>query len=137
MVDKMGKLVSIIVFVCVLLGLLHFSGLMAAYNISTPSHVILDLILKPDAIQNSSLFAIIDAALLLGGAGIVIGSFLYSKTGIVVKASIAAGLLIIAFELVPVYLLLNQISRILGVILISPIIVVFLISVVEWWNGHD
>ena len=127
----MGKVENMVLFISTALLLCHFGGLLGA----TPIGYTLGLILNPQNLKTSGWFGVISTALTLATAGgAVIGLYAAQKVSMVLKAAIVSGLFLIGWDLIALWSLLSEVSVALATILIAPMLLVFIISAVEWWK---
>lgn len=127
----MSKVTNMVLFISVVLLLCHFGGLLS----DTPVGYTLTLLLNPQNMKTSGWFGIIAAALTLAtGVGAVIGLFAAQKVSMVLKASIVSSLFVVGWDLVALWVLLNEINTAFATILVAPMLFVYVIAVVEWWK---
>lgn len=130
----MGKLTTYILILSTALLLFHFAGLIG----DTPISFLLNSLLNPENLQNSSLFTQIGVGIAaLGTIGIIIGAIAPQSSLWIIKGSIATILIIIGWD---VLALINQVYLMNGeiaLLLLSPFLVVYGVTVIEWLGGHD
>lgn len=131
----MGRLVKYILILSVVLLLFHFAGLIE----DTPISVLLQLLTNPSNLRNSSLFAVIFAATqgVIAGVAITIGVVSPSRVDFVIKVGIVSFLISIGWDLVAIANKLALMNSALAVLIVSPLMVVYLLTAIEWWFGRD
>lgn len=129
-----NKLTTYLLILSVVLLLFHFAGLIA----NTPISFLLNLLVNPQNVQASTFYTVIYAAIAgFAITGIVIGTFSRARTDLIAKAPIAILLVAFAWDLVAVFGVVRQVNAALAALVLSPLIIVFILAVVEWWGGHD
>ena len=136
----MGKITTYIIFLSVMVILLYAFNFItcSAGSTCTPNAVILDFLLHPENLWNTSWYKImIGLITALGVAAVIIGLFISSKSETAIKAPIIVFLFSIGFDLVVMFNQLKQTNILVATLLISPMAVVFFLAVIEWGFGHD
>ena len=130
----MGKLTTYIILLSVTIATFHFFGLIE----DTPISILLNLVLDPQSIINTSFYTkVLTAIGLIASVGIVIGLYVAQKTELIIKATLAPFLLAMGWDLIVVF---NQIALLhiaLATLLISPLVIVWFLTVIEWIGGKD
>jgi hypothetical protein len=131
----MGKLANYIIFLSVILLLFHFGGLIDTGGIS----YILDVIEDPANFTNAdfytTIYLIIIGVATLGA--IAIGTLTRSSPEFYIMMGMALLLITLVSEFIVLYNSLAQLNNYLAVLIISPLMIVFTLTVVEWWRGRD
>jgi hypothetical protein len=132
----MGKLVtSVGILSMVLLGF-HFLG----YIENTPSAFLLNLLLDPSNANGTEFFSGLSGILTLFGgfASIIIGAFAANKIEQAVTITFTNLLLfVVGWDIIAIFNVLRNINSTLSIFLISPLFIIYLIVVIEWWRGKD
>ena len=132
----MGRLVTYIGILSVTLLIFHFAGLIQ----NTPSQSLLNLLLHPQDFNASTFFTSLSGILTLfaGGTAIIVGSLFSQKIIQGAKLGFTSFLLIVvAIDLIAVFNIVRQTNIMLATIALSPLFVIFIITVLEWWEGKD
>lgn len=130
----MGKMTKYVLLLSVVLLLFHFGGLIE----DTPISVLIDLLLNPKSLATSNLYTLIAAALTaVATAGIIIGSLASTRTEIVVKAGVVEFLIVIGWDLIAIFNKLAEMNVSVATLIISPLLIVYLLTAIEWWMGRD
>jgi len=134
----MGKLATYITILSVMIIGFHLAGLVG----DTPSSWLVDLVTNPqDAYSHSFYTTIFGILALFGGAGaIIIGTFAPQRLEQAATIVATSMFFIIGWDLISIYNILGsstELGAILSLFIVSPMIVLFILSVIEWWRGKD
>lgn len=131
----MGKLANYLIFLSVILLLFHFAGLIDTGVLS----YILAVIQDPSNFSNFSYFTTMQVALAGAAAGgaIALGVFTRSSPEFYIILPIAVMFFTITSDFVVLYQKLAQTNIHLAWLIVSPLIIVFILTVVEWARGRD
>ena len=130
----MGKMIKYVLLLSVVLLLFHFGGLIE----DTPISILINLLLNPQSLATSNLYVLIAAALaVVGTVGIIIGSLATTRTELVVKAGVVEFLIVIGWDLIAIFNKLALMNVAFATLIISPLLIVYLLTAVEWWMGRD
>jgi len=141
----MGKLVNALIFIFVInLVMILFLG------VSVPGSSLWSLVTNPENWSSLSLINFVtDAFLLIGIAGIVVGTLLSKDSDFYVFAGITAIFLSFGASLFEFYQQLNSQSLFsqnlttsvkpltLAMIIIAPMIIMYLYLALKFWRGND
>jgi len=131
----MGKLTTTFLIIMSGLTLLFYFGGMLD---NTPNALLLNLLLSPEDIQQSSAFAQVIILLeLIAAAGIFVGSIFTNRVELVVTAGFVIFLANLLFDFVAVYQVVAQASQVLAILVFSPIFLAYTVTLVEFWRGND
>jgi len=132
----MGKLGIYLAMLGVVLVGLHFAGLLEG-----ATSVLLNLMLNPTNFELSQLFTSFTGILTVGGllaGGVALGFAVAGKPDIGFRIFITDALIVIGFDIYNLFNILNAaggISSFLAVVLISPMVILFVLTVIEWVTG--
>ena len=130
----MGKMIKYVLLLSLVLLLFHFGGLIE----DTPVSVLIKLLLNPKSIVKENFYVVIAAALaFVATAGIIIGSLATTRTELVVKVGVVEFLIVIGWDLLVIFNKLALMNIALATLIISPLLIVYLLTAVEWWMGRD
>ena len=130
----MGKMTKYVLFLSVVLLLFHFGGLVE----DTPLSILIGLLLNPKSIVTSNLYTLVIAAIVaVATVGIIIGSLATTRTELVVKAGVVEFLVIIGWDLISIFNVLALMNVALATLIISPLIIIYFMTAIEWWMGRD
>ena len=130
----MGKMVKYVLLLSVVLLLFHFGGLIE----DTPISVLINLLLNPQSLATSNLYVLIAAALaVVSTVGIIIGSLASTRTELVIKVGVVQFLIVIGWDLIAIFNKLALMNITFATLIISPLLIVYLLTAVEWWFGRD
>jgi hypothetical protein len=131
----MGKLTNYLLLISVLLLLFHFGGLIA----DTPISYLLDnFLLRPENAQSSNFYLII-WGILAGAttAGVLIGFITHQSPEFYIFLALAPVFFLIGWDLVEIIVQVAQTNRYITLLLFSPLLLVYILSVVEWLRNRD
>jgi len=129
----MSKLLTYIGVMSGVVLLFHIAGLI---DTVTPTNMLLTLVLDPQNFSTGSFYnqLILGAMAAVGLTGIVIGiisrDFRFSAKTIMLTPLIAIGT-----DFVAVFNVLAAYNRYIALIILSPIIIMYIIVVAEWWTS--
>jgi len=128
----MGKFGSYVVMMSGLVLLFYVMGIID----QTPNSTLLKLLLSPADFQNSALSvkAIVAIELILASA-IVVGFAVAGNIELGVMVSFTIFLFNTLWDFISVYSSIASYNLILGTLLFSPLIMLFVVTMLEWWRG--
>ncbi len=130
----MGKIIKYVLLLSVVLLLFHFGGLIE----DTPISILINLLLNPQSLATSNLFVLITVALaVVSTVGIIIGSLATTRTELVVKVGVVEFLIVIGWDLIAIFNKLALMNVAVATLIVSPLLIVYLLTAVEWWFGRD
>ena len=130
----MGRMIKYVLLLSVVLLLFHFGGLIE----DTPISVLINLLLNPQSLVTSNLYVIIATALaVVAAAGIIIGSLATTRTELVIKVGVVEFLIVIGWDLIAIFNKLALMNVVVATLIVSPLLIVYLLTAVEWWLGRD
>ena len=131
----MGKIIWYVGILSVTLLLFHFGGLIDNTNLS----YLMDLLLDPANAKTSTFFSKIAVVLtaFAGGAAIIIGIFAPSKVEQATTIALTTFLFTVGWELIAMFNVIKQASIPMATLIISPLLVIYILTVIEWWRGKD
>lgn len=105
---------------------------------TTPNSQLLNLALNPQSIRESSLgvkiLLSIEGLALIGAA--VLALF-YSRIELAILSTVAIYLFNLLFDFIAVYNTVREAHPVFAILLFAPLMVVYAITVIEWWRGND
>lgn len=127
-------------FVMILTGLLlvfYIGGLIDLG--STPNSLVLSWMIQPEELRSSPLFTTVIVAL---QALAVVGVFVGFVTGraapeLAAMTPVAIWMFNIAWDFIEAYGKVAEQNQILAVLVFAPLLVMYLITVVDFWRGKD
>jgi len=129
----MGKLTTYIAILSTVIIGFHFAGLIG----DTPISWLMDLLLNPEEVSSHAWYTTAFGvfALFSGVAIIVIGTLVPDRLEKAATIGLASLIGILIFDLVSIFNVLALSSLPLAIFVMSPLIVIFVLTVVEWWRG--
>lgn len=130
----MGRAIIFLTVMSVALLIFHFAGLIQ----NTPISWLLTLLLSPQDIQNSTFYLNIAAAIAAASAaGVIIGSFAPSRPEMILTGTVAAMLFLITWDLIGLFNILRQSNLTMALLICSPLIIMYIFTIIEWWLRKD
>ncbi len=128
----MGKFANYLVLMSGLTILFYFAGLIN----QTPNSTLLNLLLDPSSFQDTtlSLKAIIAIEAILASA-IVVGFALAGNIELGVMSGFSIFLFNLLWDFIAVFSVVSAANPVIAVILFSPGIFLFIVTILEWWRG--
>lgn len=133
----MGKLVSYISILVAIDLLFLITGQLGT---DSTTSIIIGSILDPSSITFANLWKTLILAAGIGGLTLAAGVF----TGIISRASeviifipIALGLSVLVGDFISVFNYLRSFNLVLATLVMAPIIIIFVVTILEWLRGKD
>jgi len=127
----MGKVSNYLGFISVMIILFVFAGL----EVKSPTGYLMSFILDPTTWSTSGFLAQVGAVLGLLGAGVTIGALVILRDPVLLRAPFAVFLVAVGWDIVGIYNILSIVNPNLALLICAPIMVGYVISVIEWWSG--
>jgi len=128
----MDKITTYIAVLGVVILMFYFGGVI----VDTPSSVLLGVLLHPANIESSPFWILALGALsILTSGGIALGFYIAGKPDMAVRVLLIPALLSIGWDIVAIFNSLEALSVLIATILIAPLLVIYLLSLVEWLTG--
>ena len=129
----MAKLTTYMAILSMVILGFHMAGLMG----DTPISWLMDLLLNPENLSEHTFFATALGILTLfsGIAIVVIGTTIPERLEQAATITFATLLLIIGWDMIAIFNVLRQTSYPLALFIVSPVLVIYILSVIEWWRG--
>lgn len=129
----MGKLTTYIIVMSGLMLLFYFSGLLG----DTPNSTLLDMLLSPEGFNvsdfNTQILLVLGG---IAGIGIIIG-VVTQNIELVLMSPLAIWLMALLWDFLNVANKVYSTNPVIAVLLFSPILFLFGITIAEWWRGRD
>jgi len=110
----------------------HLMGLIA----NTGTSILFSWLANPEQLFSSSFFSSISNILtLFATAGVIIGLFTSQKTDLVAIIGFTSLLFLVGWDMLAIYSGLKTINTDLALLIMSPALLIYLITVIEWWRG--
>lgn len=128
----MAKMTNFLMIMTGIVILFYFFG----YIENTFSSEILNIVFNPESIEVSRLIltitGFVTAAIGISIAAIKLGQI---QTDFIVFAPMVAVFLSFLWDFISIITVISSFNPYIAVILFSPLIVVYLITILEWWRG--
>lgn len=130
----MGKITTYIAILSMVIIGFHFAGLIE----NTPISWFMNALLHPESLNVNSFYTELSGILaLFAGAGIVIGTLVAGKIEQGATVAFTSLLFVIGWDIVAIFNILRQLNEMVAIFIISPFLVIYVLSVIEWWRGRD
>lgn len=128
----MSKLIAYLSILGTIMVALNIFGL----TDNTGSSILIELMKNPEELFSSNFFTSIENVLALALAGgIVVGLIVSQRLEFAVTIAFVSVLILIAWDILDIFLKFRVYSPELALLLISPLLILYLVSVMEWWKG--
>jgi len=132
----MGRMATYLVMASGLLLLFYFGGLLEGS--ASTSNLLLNALLNPQTLADAPIAAIGVAAITaLALGGIFAGAFFAGNLDLIALSSFAVFLLNLLWSFYDVYLRIAEANVVLAVIIFAPLLILLILTSVEWWRGRD
>ena len=125
--------------------LFHFTGLTQECDGDglcegkTPNSNLLGILLSPKDLPNRDLTDFSDEALLIfegiAAAAIAVGLWISGKAELALIAPFAIFFFNLGWDILYIFVVVSGTNPVIAILLFSPILVVFITTIVEWWRG--
>ena len=140
----MGKLTTYIMIMSGLMIMFYFGGLISdctndgLCESTTPNSLLLDHLMHPENIKSSTLATKITTAIALIGVGaaIILG-FANRNIELAVTGAVATYLFTLLLDFIAVFNRLRAIRPELAIIIFAPTLLLYCVTIIEWWRGQD
>ena len=130
----MGKITTYIAIMSMVILGFHFAGLIEG----TPTSWFIKAITDPSSLSSNSYFAqLIRILAVFSGGAIIIGSLASNKIEQGATISFTLLLFLIGWDLIAIFNVLKQTNQTLAIFMISPMLLIYMLTVIEWWRGRD
>lgn len=131
----MGKITWYIAILSITLLLFHFAGLID----NTPISFLLDTLLNPENLKNASIYTQIIGILsgFVAGGAIIIGFFAPTRIEQTATVAFTTFLFTIGWDFIAIFNVIKQSNIHLAILLISPLLIIYILTAIEWWRGKD
>ena len=131
----MGKLITLISMLIIIDLLFLATGQL---TLDSPSSAILNGIQDPSILKDSNIWTILIAGIgVLAVVSAVIAGIATRNSDIVIFVSMGTALSVLVGDYITIYNHLASINKPLAVLIMSPIIMIFTLTIVEWVRGKD
>lgn len=132
----MGKMTTFILIMAGLLLLFHLGGLIEQGT--TPNSILLTWLINPENIGQSTLFSTIIATIsAVGIAGAIVASIFQRNFELAAVSTMAVFLLNSFIDFIMIYQRVAAENKIIAILIFAPFMVLFFVSIVDWWRGRD
>lgn len=105
---------------------------------NTGTSILLSWLADPSNLFTSSFFTNLSAILtLFAVVGIAAGIFLSQKTDQAALIGITSLFFLVGWDILAIYNELKEINSDFAILLVSPFLLVYMLTVIEWWRGRD
>lgn len=129
----MGKLTTYLIIMIGVITLFHLFGLIE----NTGTSLLVNLAFNPENIKTMPMYSIIVTAL-TAIIGVAVSLFATKdKSDFAITSLIVTGLLNLGWDFLAVFNVVKAESTIAAVLILSPLMIVWFFTVIEWWRGVD
>ena len=130
----MGKVTNYLAFIGGLILLFTMAGI----AVESPTGWLLGFMNNPTLWSTSSLLAKIGGAFaLVAVSGITVTALVAFRDPTILRAPVALFLLSTGWDIVGIHDVLARVNPKLALLLTAPLMLVYVISLFEWWSGSD
>ena len=130
----MGKFATYIMMMSGLTLLFYFTGLLG----ETANSTLLNLLLNPENIASTSFTtAILTAILGISTVGVIAIGLVTGNIELAIMSPVAAYMLALGWDFVSVAQVVIAQDKVIGILLFAPILLLYVITIIEWWRGRD
>lgn len=129
----MGKLTTFMFLMGGIILLAYFFGLVQ----NTPTATLLNILLNPSGFQDSAFYTKLILAI---ETAIIVGATVFSitqRSDFPLIALLIIPILNFGWDFMSIYQKVNISNSYIATLIFSPFIIVFVLTVVEWWRGVD
>lgn len=127
----MAKLMTFLFLMIGIVLLFHFGGLIE----NTPNSTLIQIALNPESISSSNIYLTIIGLLTTVGAIAIIVIGAVTKTDFIIFASLILPLLSLGWDFLVIFNVFAAINLFIALLIMSPIFIVYVLTVLEWWRG--
>jgi hypothetical protein len=130
----MGKLKNYVLIFSGLMLLFYFTGLIP----NTPTATMLNMLLDITGFANNLLYLKVIAVIsMIGLAVSVVLGFLNINQELAVSTAFCIFMFNLLWDIISVVSAIASVNRVLAVLFFSPILLVYIITLFEFWRGRD
>lgn len=129
----MGKLTTYMFIMSGVILLAYFFGLVE----NTATSTFLNLLLNPGSLQTSTLYT---KLILIVETAIIVGATIFSvtqKSDFPLIALLIVPLLNFGWDFMTIFQKMSASNTTIAILVFSPFILVYILTVIEWWRGFD
>lgn len=130
----MSKLLNYIAILSTILIGAHLLGLIT----DTGSSTLLSWLVSPEELISSGVFSSLTNVLTLLGVGataVTIGLIISQRYDLAALVGLASLLFLVGWDIIAIYTSLKDINPDFALLLCSPLLLIYLLTVIEWWRG--
>ena len=130
----MSKLLNYLGILATILTGAHLLGLIQ----NTGTSVILSWLSNPESLLGTSIFSsLINVLSLVGvaGAAVAAGLFITQKQDLGIFVGLASLLFLVGWDILGIYTALKDINSDFALLLVSPLMLIYFMTVIEFWRG--
>ena len=139
----MSKLITMATIMTGLVLLFYFTGLNQTVTNDgtcegqTPSSKLLNILLQPECMKDSTLGA--KAIIVIGSvAGVIViaAALFIPNIELAIMGSLAIYFLTLLWDFMVVFQKVFDVSPVFGILLFGPLMFIFIIVMIDWWRGR-
>jgi len=130
----MGKITTYLIVMSGLMLIFYFGGLIE----STPNSTLLNLLLSPSDLQNTNPATRVMLAIqAVGITGAVLLGFYLSNAELIAMAGFSLYLFNLFWDFLVVYNKVASVNKVIAIFIFSPILIMYVVTIAEFWRGRD
>ncbi len=140
----MGKMTTYMIMMSGLMLLFYFGGLLTVCfddglcEGTTVNSVLLNLLLKPERMKSLTLGIKVILTLQGALASLIIAVGIFIKdVRLAVMGSLAIYFFNLGWDFLAVFTVVREVAPVLAVLLFAPVLLVYVLTIVDWWMGRD
>ena len=140
----MGRIVTLTVVMTGLMLLFYFTGLVqeetddGTCEGQTPNSKLLNILLQPDCMKDSTIgkktIAVIGS---VAGVLIIAAAIFIPNIELAIMGSLTLYFLTLLWDFMVVFQKVWQYNPVFAVLFFGPLMLIFIITMIDWWRGRD
>lgn len=130
----MSKLLNYLGILATILIGAHILGLIE----NTGTSVILSWMANPESLNVSTFFASLINLFTfasIGTGAVAVGLLVSGRGDLAIKVGLASLLVLVGWDILGIYSAIKLINADFALLLISPILLIYFLTIIEWWEG--
>jgi len=126
----MGKITTYILMMSGLVLLFYFAGVVE------PTNPLFKLVFSPETMTLSDIYLTVIGGIATGLAVITVG-FITKSLELAAMTAVVPAVLAVLWGFIDVYNALAGVNRVIATLIFGPILLLFILSMIDWWRGRD
>ena len=130
----MGKMATYIIMLTGIMLLFHIAGLIE----NTGNSELLNLALDPSSIADTPTYVVLlETFAVVIAAGVIIIGLIFNISELAIIAPMALYFLNMGWDFLAVFNKVKATSPIIALLIFSPLLILWLVVIIDWWRGRD